>query len=1171
MEMYSSTRLKHGRWVHSGWLAWIICWLSSAVLLVAGCRMLGIPDGPGSKSGQVRQIFHLKRGDIDKCGKLISQMGFEKVSPAPDANGVNVTATPAQLRKVSSVVELIDTEEDYVVDDLGPASYVRTMASNSQIAASLGAIDIGTFANPPRAHDRARGIIDIQNDHVLAIIPAGYVEPLATMLRPMSDEIDKGGLKSAPVAGDNKDTKRPRPKIEAAKIEVGASATAETPKLDETPLQKGDGTRTANKVISDAASRNDEPALSNDEPAALKVDRSELTDSGSRQPAGVSIPPVGESATEAENDDDPTVPKTLRLFLEPPKDTVENQPLTACTEAMKVNNGEDVLDLNLPETLTLGELIDLAGKHLELDYVYTPGTVGKQAVSLKLNGSLRGRMRIKDLYKLLETVLKFNGLAMIRREEKLVTIVPVAEALEADPRLVNVNDTTIPAGDTVVTRVFELRYVDVTSVTNLLQNLKLGVTVSTLQEIRALFVTCYAHRMARIERLVEMLDRPGRLKECRFRRLQYATATEIAGKVGTLARELRGIPVALKGNSSDGSTSDASGVPVYLDTDDRNNRIVMIGHEEQLELLEELIDVLDVGRQDRRIQRVYNLRHLEAREALGKLEQLEVLGPVAAARSRTGASGKSSSAGTGDDALTEEPIVVILEATNQLLVKAIKRQHELIEDSVARIDVSLEDLRTLRIYEIQHVDADRVRSKLEGLGVTDSGPSDAGRITGKAGGSKSTSGAAATADILGSRPQVVVTESTNSLLINATTEQHERIAELIGYIDSRTPEEDIPYRIHLLENSSPRHVANILEQLIRKKTEDKEGKIEQVPEVPAKPEDQITIVPDPNTFSLIVYASRKNQQWIGDLIENLDKRRPQVLIDVTLVEITRTDSFEYDLNLVASVEEAVIENIGIDPLHRIDRISRIEGGYNLPDAEGNATGQTRAFFSDGKVQALLTAIKRKNYGRVLAKPKILVDDGQQGKISTTDETTYVKESIQVPDQGAPITTRDFEAIEASIQLQITPHISEGNLLRLEVNLSREDFGTRPQSGAPPDKATSEVTTTVFVPDKNTVILGGLVKLNQSKNGSKIPLLGDIPLLGAAFNSVDNSDVEKKLYVFLKANIVRPYDEGKLEDLHEISQKHRTEFERSETEFQEHENIPGIKPAPMQPERVLEEL
>ena len=155
---------------------------------------------------------------------------------------------------------------------------------------------------------------------------------------------------------------------------------------------------------------------------------------------------------------------------------------------------------------------------------------------------------------------------------------------------------------------------------------------------------------------------------------------------------------------------------------------------------------------------------------------------------------------------------------------------------------------------------------------------------------------------------------------------------------------------------------------------------------------------------------------------------------------------------------------------------------------------------------------------------------------TTDETTYVKESIQIPQTGTPITTRDFFPIQASIQLQIIPHISEGDLLRFTVHLSRDDFGNRPLSGAPPDKATSEVTTTVFVPDDRTVILGGLVKLNQSKGNSKIPILGDIPLIGGLCRSVDNSDVEQKLYVFLKANIVRPYEESRLKDLQTISER-----------------------------------
>jgi len=68
--------------------------------------------------------------------------------------------------------------------------------------------------------------------------------------------------------------------------------------------------------------------------------------------------------------------------------------------------------------------------------------------------------------------------------------------------------------------------------------------------------------------------------------------------------------------------------------------------------------------------------------------------------------------------------------------------------------------------------------------------------------------------------------------------------------------------------------------------------------------------------------------------------------------------------------------------------------------------------------------------------------------------------------------------------------------------------------------------------------------------------------------VDKSDVEKKLYVFLKANIVRPSDGIVLSDLEKISKQHRDAFEESESEFQEYENIPGLEPIPMQPDKVL---
>lgn len=871
------------------------------------------------------------------------------------------------------------------------------------------------------------------------------------------------------------------------------------------------------------------------------------------------------------------VPKTVKLILELAKDRSSTPQTVAEGDSVQFRNGNDILDLSLPETLTLNQLLELTGRYLQLDYIYSPQTVGNQSVALKLHGGLNGEMRIKDLYTLLQTVLKFNGLAMIRQEQRLVTIIPSVEALSSDPQLVNVENRSIQAGDTVITRVFELQYVNAVSVTNLLQNMKLGVAVSTSEEARFLFVTCYAHRMSRIEQMVKMIDRPGRIRECRFRSLQFTSALALAQKVRTLAQEIQGIPVVMASQASKGPKTVGRidvGQPVYLDTDERTNRLVMIGHAEQLSLLEELVNILDVSQEDRRISKIYNIRYMTVREALRRLQEIDIVGPSPniTGKANLGTSGKASLVGAG---LAEKPGVIVLGATNQLLIKATRPQHAHIEEFLDYIDVSSEDLRILQVYAIKHVDAEQVRKKLEelnaaGIGSASSSWGTMAIGTGKAGkGRISPPNEMGIARILVYEPQIVVNEPTNSLLVKATANQHAQIKRIIDYVDSMMPEEELSYKIYPLENSSPAHMADILERLIHQTAPDNVGKTDKAALVVKK--EQITIVPDPNTFSLIVCASQKNQEWIGALTKSLDRRRPQVLIDVTLVEITRTDTFEYDLNLVANAKDAVIGNIGIDPIHKIGSKTRIEGAFNMMDSEGNPTGQTRAFYSDEKVQALLTAIQRKNYGRILAKPKILVDDGRQGEISTTDETTYLKEAIQIPEEGTPITTRDYEPVTASIQLQITPHIGEGDLLRLDVHLSRDDFGTRPQEGAPPDKATSQVRTTVFVPDSHTVILGGLVKLNQSKGGSKVPILGDIPLVGVLFRSVDNSDIEKKLYVFLKANIVRPFEEAQLEDLQQISHQQKKAFEKSEAEFQKHQHIPGIEPQSMTPKRVLNEL
>ncbi len=171
--------------------------------------------------------------------------------------------------------------------------------------------------------------------------------------------------------------------------------------------------------------------------------------------------------------------------------------------------------------------------------------------------------------------------------------------------------------------------------------------------------------------------------------------------------------------------------------------------------------------------------------------------------------------------------------------------------------------------------------------------------------------------------------------------------------------------------------------------------------------------------------------------------------------------------------------------------------------------------------------------------------------------------------------------KAGITLTIKPHISKGEQLRLQISLKRTDFIQREDTviiqedkknsyPTPPDTTTSDVNTVVTVPNNTTIILGGLEKLNQNKSGSKIPILGDIPLIGGLFKNTNNTDKQSRLYVFVKAHILHPGEEGTSnEDVKRVSRENRQAFEEYEEKFQNLQDWPGIKPKPMDPVKILE--
>lgn len=1189
MVMNSDRRRYKKRWTHAGVSV-------LGVLLFAGC--LSSPRETNQKPSLAQpRVFELKTASPERAAALLSELGLADVSVTPNRNAVAVMGFPSVQEKAAATLELIDSEGRYVVETLAPVSTARNLPTNRQIAEALGHIEIGTFATPPGTGPSERAIIDINGESVVAVIPESCRRELIAFVALGSQGLCqmRGADKASgafhrrkseediPRPSDGSQGEQVPPAAPPAVAEEDALPAVASSRVHDVPVPVPSSEKADCAVHGVIASVAAPPAES------TVSERMEAVSDDSAVPSGPT-PPLASDARQSAGES-AVARKRPAVTDTPPKVIPGYDPAS-------LPNGEDVLELDLPDQLEMLQLLDLAAEYLDLDYMYDPEKIRGQSVSLRLHGKSQGEVRVKELYPLLESVLKFKGFAMTRHQGNLVTIVPVSDALEVDPTLLDGSNAAIETGDMVVTRIFSLQHVKAASAMGLLNNMRLSVAASPIEETQTLIVTCYAHRMPRIERLLSIVDRPGKPKEFRFRQLRYTMAKALANRVDAIVTELETSPVRIApldnqpsapvlpvSTGARGSfrrvTKDAAPsqpverCTVYLDADERTNRVLMIGYVEQLATVEEVIDSLDVVQHDPRLLKAYGIAHVDAADVVEKLQELDFIGrpehtsaqlpPVFVAK--TSSPGRITSPDSAEIAVTRDMQVTVLEPTNSLLINATEEQHARVETVINYIDVVEQDLRTLRVYEIRHVDAGDVKAKLSEFellgqeGTSDDAP-DTVPAPG-AGLDPAAPGMSVEEMPSRQRAQVAVLESTNALLVNATSFQHARIASIIEHVDSEARQEAIPYEIYFLENQDPESLAEVLGRLVQRTVGDDDGKVES----PAKRvDDEITIVPDKGTFSLIVYARKKNQEWISKLVEQLDRRRPQVLIDATLVEVTKTEAFTYDLNLIRSSPDvrSTSSISGVDP-NIIGRFVQSGGGAFT------------AFYGDRHIQTLLQAMQSKNYGRVLAKPKVLVNDNETGLIKAAD-TTYVETRSGIPVNSAAAgtsqnfveTSLGYESYEAGITLDITPHISDSNLLRLDISLARSDFLKTEDPDRPPDLRSNEVKTTVTVPDGSTIILGGLLKLNQNKGGTKVPILGDVPIVGGLFRSINNQDRQDKLYVFVKAEIIRPASlmARGLQDLEAISDRDRMAFEKHEQEFQDHEDWPALRPKPVQPEKVL---
>lgn len=285
--------------------------------------------------------------------------------------------------------------------------------------------------------------------------------------------------------------------------------------------------------------------------------------------------------------------------------------------------------------------------------------------------------------------------------------------------------------------------------------------------------------------------------------------------------------------------------------------------------------------------------------------------------------------------------------------------------------------------------------------------------------------------------------------------------------------------------------------------------------------EDVFVLPDVANNQIIVKAPKPLQPQFKKLIDKLDLRRPQVYLDAKIVSVSATDSMrlavETQLINAAGTGGVVNTNFGLGSLPAAAAGTQPILGTKSVNA--TLTGLTAAIIKSDQVPVILRAIANTGDTQLLATPQLLVDDNETAEVSSLDQRPTTTTSIGSAGQQNTTTFAGFEP--AGPRLTVTPRISEGNYLHLEYDIELSSFnGDPPFQGVPPPKTENRINSIVSVPSDSTIVVGGLTFEQKDNTVIKIPLLGDIPIIGQLFRDQTWSTNNRVLYVFITPRIMR---------------------------------------------------
>ncbi len=433
-------------------------------------------------------------------------------------------------------------------------------------------------------------------------------------------------------------------------------------------------------------------------------------------------------------------------------------------------------------------------------------------------------------------------------------------------------------------------------------------------------------------------------------------------------------------------------------------------------------------------------------------------------------------------------------------------------------------------------------------------------------------------------PTLVADERTNSILLGGEKSDRLQIKAIIAHLD--TPSETVGNtHVVYLRYAKAKDMVAVLTGVGKIKLKDKKGPGKSA----GRQQQAFDIQADESTNALVITASPDVYRSLEAVIRKLDVRRAQVLVEAIIAEVSMSKTSELGVQWFAGSENpgrnpVGVTNFGANSIVQMGAAASAVAKGQPPTALPIGNGLTMAVgsISSGRYSfgALINALAGDGRANLLSTPNILTMDNEEAEIFVGKEVSIPSGAYSVtPGVGTinnPFTT--FKAKQVGIRLKVKPQINEGDAIKLEIDQNVDAITAGNAGEANLVTSQRSIKTSVMVDDGQIVVLGGLITDDESQTVQKVPLLGDIPVIGALFRYKRENNDKTNLMVFLRPQILRDaavaaeisskkYNYMRAKQLEFNSQRPFMEEER-EMRFPPLSSL--LRPVPLQPKAAPEQ-